>query len=119
MLYSARILVVVFIVLVCPGAYACSFPDPVPIPDGATATEREMIAADFSIKRYMSRMQAYAECVKRETRELRSRSSRRDIAGAKSREERAIDLLNEAAAAMENVAELFNEAIAVYKERGR
>lgn len=103
----------------CPLVHACDIPDPVPIPDGASASERDLVVADRVIKRYMAEMQLYVDCVEAETQDLRSNAPKRDRAGSKLREERAIQRLNEAAAAMEHVAELFNEAVAAYKERGR
>lgn len=116
---SILFVVTVVILLMGPRSYACSFPDPVPIPDGATVTERELIAADLLVKQYMSHMKAYVECVELETQALRQSGQRGDMESAKVREEGAIRDQNRAAAAMENIAELFNKAIADYRERNQ
>lgn len=114
-----RSCLVLFFAVACPLVQACDLPAPVPIPDGASANERDLVTADLAIKRYFAAMQVYVDCVEAETQNLRSRSARPDKAGAKLREERAIRRLNEAAAAMERTAELFNEAVAAYKGRRR
>ena len=107
-----------FVVLTCPSAYACSIPETIPIPDGKTASEKEMLSADAAIKDYISRLLDYTDCIEQETHVLRSNAVRGDMASTKSREESAAKLQNEAAAAIEKVAEQFNRSIANYKERG-
>jgi hypothetical protein len=119
MLNFIRILVAVVILFFGPITYACGFPDPVPIPDGAMATEREMVAADLAIKQYISQMQAYVDCVELETQALRRSGMRGDMENAKVREEKAIRDKNRAASAIEDVAERFNNAVSDYKERNR
>ena len=110
---------VVGVLLTAHLAYACDFPDPVPIPDGMTATESEMIAADLAIKDYVSEMQGYVDCVKSENRALRNSASTQDISAARLREEQAALYQNKAAAAIEDVAERFNKAVADYKSRNQ
>ncbi len=116
---SLRLLVVVFIVSCCPNAYACNFPDPVAVPDGRTASERDMIAADKAVNEYISQLQLYTECIESEVSTARRSARTQDINAAKVREEQAVLKLNDAAAAIEDVAERFNEAIADYTSRNR
>ncbi|MGB5347678.1 MAG: hypothetical protein WBN23_16040 [Woeseia sp.] len=102
-----------------PAAYACRFPDPVPIPDGTTATEPEMIKADRAIKVYVKRIERYADCINAGKPAGKGAGAGRDIAVARLREEQAAQDQNRAAAAIENVAERFNKAVADYKSRNQ
>ena len=119
MFYFARNFAVVFILFICPHAYACDFPDAVPIPDGTTATEREMAKAGPAIQKYITQLQAYAECIESETGALRKSASKQDISGNKRREEQAAERQNKAAAAIEDAAEKFNKAVDDYKLRAQ
>ena len=100
-------------------ALGCDFPDSVRVPDGRTATERHMITADTAIKKYITEVERYAQCVELEAWSTRQSAATQSIAAAKKREEQLARRLNKAAAAIEDVAERFNKAIAEYTSRNR
>lgn len=100
-----------------PVAYACRMPEPIPIPDGTAASEREMLKADRAIKVYVKRIERFVDCIKAEKPTVAGGG--RDIAAARLREERVARDQNRAAAAIEDIAELFNKAVADYKSRNQ
>lgn len=102
-----------------PAAYACRFPDPVPIPDGTTATEPEMINADRAIKVYVKQIERYVDCINADKPAGKGPGAGQDIAVARLREEQAAQDQNRAAAALEDIAERFNKAVADFKSRNQ
>ena len=115
----ARILPAIFVVFVCPHAYACKFPDLVPIPDGNTATESEMAAAGRAVLKYFEQYETYTACVESETSALRKSAVDSDISANRLREELAANKINEASAATEELAERFNEAMEAFESRSK
>lgn len=91
---------------------ACEYPDAVAIPDGATASEQEMLDAQGNVKAYMEKMQAYLACMDQEAE---------DLGDTETDEQKALHAKrhNAAVTAMEEVAAAFNEQVRQYKEAGR
>ncbi len=113
----SRILTAICFVFVCSHADACNSPEPVPIPDGKTATEAEMTAAGRAVLRYFDQYQRYIACVESETSALRKSAVRSDISTNRRREELAASKINEASAAVEDLAARFNEATQKFESR--
>ncbi|PZN30953.1 MAG: hypothetical protein DIU71_11080 [Proteobacteria bacterium] len=85
----------------------CVYPKaPDTIPDGATATEQEMIAAMQAFKAYDAAVVAFRECVEKE-----SGTSMQ----AKSMQMRKV---NAAVDELQTKAKQFNEQVRVFKARG-
>jgi hypothetical protein len=105
--------------LIGPAAHACRLPDSLPIPDGTTATERAMIKADRAIKVYVKQIERYVDCINADKPAGKGPGAGQDIAVARLREEQAAQDQNRAAAALEDIAERFNKAVADYKSRNQ
>ena len=45
------------------GALACDYPDRITVPNGATATKDELVAAQSAVKTFISTMDTYLECI--------------------------------------------------------
>ena len=96
---------------------ACERPDDIAIPDGQTATEEEMRAADAEYRQFMDAMRAYQECLASESDQQRPRSANAN-ANALSRHENAFVARHNAASdAMTRVTDAFTEAIEAYEAR--
>lgn len=100
-------------------AYACDFPGPISIPDGKTATDGQMRAAGLVLEDYIDQLQTFAECVESETGTIRRSAYREDMSAHKRREDRAAKRMNQAAAAIEEAVETYNQAMADYMLRSR
>ena len=100
-------------------AYACDFPGPISIPDGKTATDGQMRAAGLMLEDYIEQLQAFAECVESKTGAIRRSAYREDMSAHKRREDMAAKRLNQAAAAIEEAVETYNQAMADYMLRSR
>lgn len=87
---------------------ACDYPALVEVPDGASATIEQMVAAQASVKTYMAEMDTYLNCVNGEL----------EAAGDDAPEEFKtimIERHNAAVTEMEAVAASFNEEIAAFR----
>ncbi len=91
---------------------ACEYPAAVTIPDGATASEQEMLDAQSGVKKYMEEMQAYLNCMDEEAAAL---------GDTESEEQKALHAKrhNAAVTAMEELAAAFNEQVRLYKTAER
>ena len=105
------------LLFITPFAVACDYPDRPQIPDGATASKDDLLAAKASIQSYMEAVDEYLTCVETEEQaaaaELENPSSeelqRRDAMLTKK-----FDAANEEKAL---VGEQFNQQIRAYNER--
>jgi hypothetical protein len=105
------------LLVITPFAVACDYPDRPQIPDGATASKDDLLAAKASIQSYMEAVDEYLTCVETEEQaaaaELDNPSSeelqRRDAMLTKK-----FDAANEEKAL---VGEQFNQQIRAYNER--
>lgn len=80
-------------------------PAPSKIPDGATASEQEMIAAMNTLKEYNGDVSAYLKCLDYEVKQNRMAASVRD---AKN---------NSAVTELQAVADKFNQQVRVFKSK--
>jgi hypothetical protein len=114
--------IVIAAVMLAPAAYAdCSYPPaPSQLPDGNTATLKEMLAGMQAVKSYNEQMDAYLSCIKLE------RDSRVAQAGAKltkqqQQEIQAMEVQKHNAAVdqLHAVADRFNAQVKIFKARGK
>jgi len=89
---------------------ACSMPEDITIPDGATATEEEMLNGRATVQQFMADMEAYLECLEQET-QVKAQ------VGEIPPEEAVLQVEqhNAAVAVMEEIAARFNEQLKIYK----
>lgn len=108
--------------VLAPAAYAdCAYP-PAPghLPDGSTATLKDMLAAMKTVNTYNHQMEAYLSCIQLE------RDSSIAQAGAKltkqqKQELEAIEIQKHNAAVdqLHTVADQFNAQVRIFKARGK
>jgi hypothetical protein len=108
------------VLAVAPASFAsCTYPHaPTQIPDGATATKDEMIAAQKEVKQFMTDMDAYLKCIDAEnppapTAGL-SDSQKKE---QDSRERVRLQKHNAAVSDEESVADRFNVQLHVYNDK--
>ena len=89
-------------------ALACDYPPLVAIPDGETATMDELLAAQNSVREYMTAMEAYLACVNDE-REAAGEDAPADYNAI------MVSRHNYAVSEMEAVAESFNEQVQAFR----
>lgn len=108
--------------VLAPAAYAdCTYPQaPGHLPDGTTATLKEMIAAMQVVKSYNEEMTAYLSCIQLE------RDSRVAAAGATLTKQQKQELEaiedqkhNAAIDQLQTVANQFNAQVKIFKARGK
>jgi hypothetical protein len=100
----------------------CTYPRaPDKIPDGATASKDEMVAAKNDVSRYNNEMNAYLDCIKLEIQAIPnpkdSKMSKDDKAKADA-QEKLLDQKNNAAVdELQQVASRFNEQLRIWKAK--
>ncbi len=98
----------------------CTYPRaPDKIPDGATATKDEMVAAKNDVSRYNNEMNAYLDCIKLEIQAIPkdAKMSKDDKAKADA-QEKLLDQKNNAAVdELQSVASRFNEQLKIWKAK--
>lgn len=109
----SQLIVAVCATALTPIAYAaCTYPEAVVVPDGATSTTEEMVDGQTRIKQYMAEMEAYLDCLDREETDLGREPTVDELALHNQRHNSAVD-------AMEAVAADFNEQVRAYKKQDR
>lgn len=98
-----------------PDVVACERPDDIRIPDGKTATEKEMLAADAGYRRFMDDMRSYQACLAADADQRRPHSEDREA--LRQYENTYVARHNAASEAMVHATEEFNKAIDEYKAR--
>jgi len=88
---------------------ACDYPPLVAVPEGASATIDEMVAAQQSVRTYMDAMDAYLDCVNDELQTAGDDAPEEFKAIMVSRHNAAVE-------EMEMVATSFNDQIAAFRE---
>lgn len=96
-------------------AVACEKPDPISIPNGSKASEKEMQRADSALKKYMKGMQSYQSCIQAESELERRRGQRDSKLKTKTREDKYAQLHNEASSEMIQTTDSFSQAVKVFK----
>jgi hypothetical protein len=89
-------------------AAACEAPSPVAMPDGATSTREQMLAAQAQVKAYQASMNEFIACI----------DSELDAQGEKAPDEfksLMVSRHNAAVAEMEGVAASFNDQLRAFR----
>ena len=98
----------------------CTYPRaPDKIPDGATASKDEMVAAKNDVSRYNNEMNAYLDCIKLEIQAIPkdAKMSKDDKAKADA-QEKLLDQKNNAAVdELQQIAARFNEQLRIWKAK--
>ncbi len=89
---------------------ACTYPDEVDMPDGATASEPEMLAGRDAVQQYMAEMDDYLTCLDKEAKSLGEEETPEQKQMHVARHNAAVDQ-------METIAAQFNEQLRAYKSR--
>jgi hypothetical protein len=94
----------------------CVYPDQeVPMPDGTTATQQEMIDTQKAVKAYMADMEAYLACLKEEHAAAMAEISEEDTEAAAKREAMFTKRHDAAVDQMHLLGARFNEQVRAYK----
>ena len=107
---------------------ACSYPKaPSNIPDGATATKEQMVAANQEFKKYNDEMTAYLNCIKLESDDKLAEMSKEQPATDEEKkaleakklefERQQTEKHNAAVDEVSAVVERFNEQVRAYKKK--
>jgi hypothetical protein len=93
-----------------PAAAECTYPPEVTIPDGGSATEADMKAANAAVKDYMAAVEAYLACLDEEEKALGDSVTAEQKSVHTARHNAAVDALNA-------VAARYNEQVQLFKKR--
>lgn len=93
-------------------AAACDYPPEVAIPDGNSASEEDMRAANAAVREYMAQVEAYLACLDDEEKALGDTVTDEQKKVHTARHNAAVDALN-------TVAGRFNEQVRLHKARSR
>ncbi len=96
---------------------ACEYPAKVDVPNGATATEAEMIAGQKEVKRFMAEMDLYLTCLDAEVKGAKVEGE--DPAITAQRDEIAVKRHNAAVDNLDGVAADFNAQVRAFKDRDK
>ncbi len=97
----------------------CVYPEQdVEMPEGTTATQEEMIAAQKAVKTYMADMEAYLTCLKKELAASAADAEDMDEEAAARREAMFTKRHDAAVDQMHLVGARFNEQVRAYKGQG-
>lgn len=109
-------------VALAPAAYAdCSYPPaPTNLPDGNTATLKEMLAGMQQVSTYNQAMTAYLSCIKLE-RDSRVAAAGATLTKQQKQELEAIEIQKNNAAVdqLHAVADQFNAQVKIFKAKGK
>jgi hypothetical protein len=109
-------------VVLAPAAYAdCAYPPaPTQLPDGNTATLKQMLAGMQAVKSYNEQMTAYLSCIQLE-RDSRVASAGATLTKQQKAELEAIEVQKHNAAVdqLQTVASQFNAQVKIFKARGK
>jgi hypothetical protein len=98
----------------------CTYPRaPDKIPDGATASKDEMVAAKNDVSRYNNEMNAYLDCIKLEIQAIpKDAKMSKDEKAKAEAQEKLLDQKNNAAVdELQSVATRFNEQLKIWKAK--
>jgi hypothetical protein len=89
---------------------ACEYPPEVTVPNGSTATDTEMKAANQAVKQYMAAVESYLACMDEEEKALGDAVTDEQKKVHTARHNAAVDALNA-------VAGRYNEQLQVFKKK--
>jgi len=96
---------------------ACDYPTKVPIPNGSTASQEEMIEGQRGVKQYVADMEAYLECIVEEEKAARAAIEDLKPEDEQQREDMLTKKYNAGVEEMEQIAAKFNVEVQTYKAR--
>jgi hypothetical protein len=107
------------LLLVAQSALACDYPERPEIPDGATATKEQMLAASAAVKDYLAEVDTYLTCIE----EAEAEAVAAMEAPAPEELQRRGDMLDKRFAAANEekalVGEMFNQQVRAYNSKAR
>lgn len=98
-------------------AFACEYPDRVPIPNGTTATKEEMLEGQRGVKAYVETMEAYLECIVEEEKMARAKMEDLSPEEEQQREDMLTKKYNAAVDEMERLAAQYNVEVQAFRAR--
>src|ERR1700729_616597 len=105
------------VLIVAPVHAACTYPAaPAKIPDGATATLAEMVAAQKAVKQFDEEINAYTACIKLEE-DAQLKGDKLTAEQKKAIEAQQAQKNNAAVDEDQAIADRFNEQIRIFKAR--
>lgn len=113
----ASILFAVSAMFAFQSAFACDYPQRTDIPNGNTASKEEMLAGQKGVKKYVSEMETYLDCLLAEERKARAEMEELSAEDEQLRDDLLNKKYNAAVEEMEKVAARFNDQVQAYKER--
>ena len=117
---TSQIAVSVAVLILAHGAIACEYPARVKdLPDGNSASQEDMLAAQKLVKAYVTDMEAYLECIKADEALALTALSDADEEAKQQRAAMFDKKHNAAVEEMNLVAEEFNVQVRAFKERNK
>lgn len=113
----ALTLTVIGAMYLTPGSFACDLPQSVSIPDGATASEGDMIKGSDAVKQFMADTNRYLACLDAESDNTRATVKLASRDANLQRENQMSQQHNAAVEEMEKVATAFNQAVEEFESR--
>lgn len=98
-------------------AVACDYPDKVTVPDGSAATKEELIAAQQAVKKYISEMDTYLECIVEEEKLALQAIDNLEPEVEQQREEMLTKKYNAGVDEEKTVEAEWNATVQAYKKR--
>ena len=116
-----RLILATLLLAAAPFAFACDYPQPPEIPEGATASKEEMVAASKAVKAYQGDMVSYRECIDAEStaKVAELEIGEADEETIKNNKMAAAKKYNASVDEEELVVARFNEAVRAYKAQGQ
>ena len=102
-----------------PSSYAaCTYPHaPSQLPDGATATQEEMVASQLEVKQFMANMDIYLKCVDDENPAAKGKLTDEQKKEQDAREKVRMQKHNAAVSDEEALRDRWHDILVVYKEK--
>jgi len=95
----------------------CSRPPEPTIPDGATATQDEMVKSQQAVKTFVKETTAYVDCVDTEEKEAAAKLEGTDTPMTPEQHNTYVDRHNAGVDAMQKVAENFNAQLRIFLDK--
>ncbi len=98
-------------------ALACDYPDRVNVPNGTTATKDDMLQGQRGVKRFVTDMEVYLECIVEEEKTARATIEEISAEDEQEREDLLSKKYNAAVDEMERLAAQFNVEVQAYRAK--
>jgi len=97
--------------------FACDYPNRIVVPNGTTATKEEMLEGQRGVKRFVSEMEVYLECIVDTEKTSRAGMDEISAEDEQQREDMLNKKYNAAVDEMERIAAQFNVEVQAYRSR--